>query len=124
MSIVKAAGYDPSVYLMDALPAGGFKGQPVYIQRQPVTFKENANRSRTMFFESAHSRTPPASEISCTTVVGPSRGYVPGFETMPVIVTLRLLICRTTIVTVGSATNFVAASVMATRSCSGVRPAA
>ncbi len=73
MSIVKAAGYDPSVYLMDALPAGGFKGQPVYIQRQPVTFKENANRSRTMFFTHLAHGMGKIRELACWPVQDPMR---------------------------------------------------
>ena len=73
MSIVKAAGYDPGVYLMDALPAGGFKGQPVYIQRQPVTFKENANRSRTMFFSHLAHGMGKIRELACWPVQDPMR---------------------------------------------------
>ena len=57
----------------------------------------------------ANSLRPPASEISCITVLGPVRGYAPGAPISPVMNTFRLLICLTTTVTFGSVRNLVAA---------------
>ncbi len=49
----------------------------------------------------ANSLRPPAIEISCSTVIGDVSGYAPGLPTMPVMNTLRLLMCLTTTLTLG-----------------------
>ena len=54
---------------------------------------------------SAYSVRPPASAISCKIVRGPESGNAPGAVTWPVMKTLRLLICRTTTVTLASDSN-------------------
>jgi len=49
ISIAKRMGYDESVFKTD-FDFNGPQGQPVYMKRIPITFKNNQNASRTVYF--------------------------------------------------------------------------
>ena len=75
-----------------------------------------------MFLASAYSSSPPASAISCSTVMSLPSGYAPGLVTCPVMKTLRLLISLTTTVTFGSSDELRAAFAIASAQLLGRQP--